>query len=151
MLDGMRASSVKYKIYQAQIGLPELLTITDDRLKDAGIDFAYHRKRILLGILRFHEKPWSKESIRIPKPNANIQDYFNMFANSLRQIIVIEVALKFVDNHPIFGAISTTDESHQIRHGINRELLELRKNVMQLIQTFEKVGSSAKFCHTNDV
>lgn len=141
MLDGMRASNVKYKIYQAHIGLPELLTITDDRLKEIGIKFSYHRKRILLGILRFHERPWSKDSLSIPKPNSNIQAYFNMLANTLRQLIVIESSLQFVENHPIFAALSATAKSHRIRHEINQELSILRSNVMQLIRTFEKVGS----------
>lgn len=139
MMDGMRASTVKYKIYQAQISLPELLTITDDRLREVDIQFSYHRKRILLGVLRFHEKPWSKKSLNIPKPNANIEDYFNTLANSLRQLIIIESAMKFVESHPIFAAVSMTTESNQKHKEINQTLAKMRKNVMQLIHAFGKV------------
>lgn len=141
MLYGMRAGEVEYEFYKSRIGLTELLTITDDRLKDIGIEFPYHRKRILHGLLKFHEKSWSKNALCIPKFDDNIQKYFDVFSNCLKQLLVIEATLKFVDHHPIFGAIPDSDEAHKMRQKIHQQLFALHKNAMKLFQHFVKVGN----------
>lgn len=140
MLNGMRANRVEYKFYEANIGLPELLTITDERLQQIGIDYPYHRKRILLGLLQFHEHPWSKKALTIPKINTNIVDMFNVLSSCLKQLIVIETTIKFVDEHPIFANTSVSIEANkQQRLVINQELQKLRKNIQQILGIFEKV------------
>lgn len=139
MLHGMRAKHVEYKFYQANIGYPELLNITDERLQQIGIDFPYHRKRILLGLLQFHERKWSKDSLTIPKVNTNIVDIFNILSSCLKQLIVIETTMKFVVEHPIFVAIPMSVEAKQQRLAINRELHKLRENIQQILAIFEKV------------
>lgn len=139
MLHGMRASRVEYKFYQARIGLPELLTITDDRLQQIGIDFPYHRKRILLGLLQLHERPWSKDSLTIPTVSANIVEIFNTLSSCLKQLIVIETTMKFVDEHPIFVTTPMSIEAKQQRLVINRELQKMRKNIQRILNIFEKV------------
>lgn len=139
MLYGMRANSVEYKFYEAKISFPELLTITDERLQQIGIDFPYHRKRILLGLLQFHQRPWSKDALLIPKMNANIVDIFNVLSSCLKQLIIIETTIKFVANHPIFAAIPISVEAKQQRLAINQELGKMRKNVQQILGLFEKV------------
>lgn len=139
MLHGMRANRVEYKFYEANIGLPELLTITDERLQQIGIDYPYHRKRILLGLLQFHERPWSKDALTIPKINTNIVDMFNVLSNCLKQLIVIETTIKFVDEHPIFATIPMSIEAKQQRLTINQELQKLRKNIQQILGIFEQV------------
>lgn len=142
MLDGMRVANVKYEFYEAQISLSELLTITNYRLREIGIEFPYHRNRILLGILKFHEKSWSKDSLSIPKQTANVQDYFHMLSNGLRQMIVIESTLKFIEKHPIFAAIAINEQSQEIRQQIYHELSMLRENVLGLLQCFQNVSLS---------
>lgn len=139
MLYGMRANRVEYKFYQARIGLAELLTITDERLQQIEIDFPYHRKRILLGLLQFHERPWSKDSLIIPKVNANIVDIFNTLSSCLKQLIVIETTIKFVHEHPIFSTIPMSIEAKQQRLAINRELQKMRKKIQQILDIFKKV------------
>lgn len=139
MLDGMRADRVEYKFYQANIGLPQLLTITDERLRQIGIDFPYHRKRILLGLLQFHERPWSKKSLTIPTVNAKIDDIFNTLSSCLKQLIVIETTIKFIEEHPIFAAIPMSTQAMQQRRAINRELQKMRTNIQQILGIFEKV------------
>lgn len=140
MLHGMRANRVEYNFYQENIGLPELLTITDERLQQIGIDFPYHRKRILLGLLQFHERPWSKESLIIPKQaSANIVDIFNTLSSCLKQLIVIETTMQFVDEHPIFVTIPMSIETKQQRLAINRQLQKLRENIQRILAIFEKV------------
>lgn len=135
----MRASAVDYNFYEFHIDLSDLLTITDERLNEIGVTYPYHRKRILLGLLKFHEKSWSKESLYIPKLNATIRDYFHMLANTLKQLIVIESTIKFVENHPLFSIIPISDESHRMRQMINQELLTVQTNVLKLLQTFNQV------------
>lgn len=139
MLHGMRTNRVENKFYQANIGLPQLLTITDERLQQIGINFPYHRKRILFGLLQFHERPWSKDSLTIPKFNANIVDIFNTLSNCLKQLIVIETTIKFVEEHPIFAAIPMSIEAKQQRLAINRELQKMRTNIQQILGIFDKV------------
>lgn len=145
MLHGMRAKHVEYKFYQANIGYPELLTITDERLQQIGIDFPYHRKRILLGLLQFHERKWSKDSLTIPKVNTNIVDIFNILSSCLKQLIVIETTMKFVDGHPIFAATPKSIEAKQQRLAINHELQKMRKNIRQILDIFKKVRFGFSF------
>lgn len=139
MLAGMRASAVEYKFYEAGISLPEMLTITENRLREIGIEFPYHRDRILYGLLQFHEKSWNRNSLSIPTENANIQDYFNMFSNCLRQLIVMESSLKFIQHHPIFANIETTTEYQRIHNEIKHQLQILYKNIIAFRNSIQKV------------
>lgn len=141
MLHGMRAEQVEYNFYENFIGLPEFLTITDKRLQEIGIEFPYLRKRILHGLLKFHEKSWSRGSLCIPKINANIHDYFDVFSNSLKQLIVIEAAIKFADHHEIFN--NSKDGDHDdfqiLRKEINTELVIAYKNILELFKAMQMV------------
>lgn len=151
MLNGMRANRVEYKIYEARIGLPEFLTITEERLQQIGIEFPYHRKRILLGLLRFHEHAWSHDSLRVPKFNANIVDIFNALSSLLKQLIVIEATMKFVEQHPIFASITMSADAKQQQLAINQELQEMRKKVQQILQIFEKVWKKKFICQSYEI
>lgn len=144
MLHGMRAESVELNLYKSCIGLPKFLTITDEQLRKIGIEFPYMRNRILLGLLRFHEKSWSRNSLPIPKRNANIQQYFEVFSNCLKQLVVIQATLKFVEEHNIFAEnnVDSSDESIELREEINKELTSLRKNVLQVFRTMQKVRTT---------
>ncbi|XP_055320230.1 ankyrin repeat, SAM and basic leucine zipper domain-containing protein 1 [Sitodiplosis mosellana] len=143
MLHGMRAEEVEYKFYKSFVGLPEFLTITDERLREIGIEFPYQRKRILLGLLRFHDKAWSRNAMPVPKMEANIQQYFEIYSNCLKQMIVIRAALKFVEQHDLFVDIEdSTDESLVLRKQINQELAILRRNALQLLQTMQKIEAT---------
>lgn len=140
MLHGMRADQVEYKFYEASVGLPEFLSITDARLRQIGIEFPYQRKRILLGLLRFHDKAWSKNSLPTPKMHSNIHQYFEIYSNCLKQVIVFRAALKFIEQHDIFADNEdSTDESLVLRQQIDQELAILRKKTAQLLQTMQKV------------
>lgn len=140
MLHGMRADKVEYKFYEAGVGLPEFLSITDARLREIGILFPYQRKRILLGLLRFHDKAWSKKSLPTPKMNSNIQQYFEIYSNCLKQVIVFRATLKFIEQHDIFAENEdSTDETLELRHQIDQEIAILRKNTAKLLQTMQKV------------
>ncbi|XP_031636150.1 uncharacterized protein LOC116349821 [Contarinia nasturtii] len=141
MLSGMRAKQNEFKFYKSNIGLPEFLTVTDERLREIGIEFPYQRKRILFGLLRFHEKIWSQKSVPIPKlKNTSIQQYFEIFSNCLKQLVIIKSSLNFVEEHELF--VENADisfESHELRQEVNQELEFLRKNALRLFQTMQKI------------
>lgn len=137
----MRAKRVEYKFYEANIGWPEFLTITDERLQQIGIEFPYHRKRILLGLLQFHERPWSNESLPMIKTHTNIVDTFNLLSNCVKQLIVIEQTIKFIEEHPIFATKAMDSAAQQQRRQINHELQQMRKNIQNIFGIFEKVRS----------
>ncbi len=63
LLRGMRAENCAKQFYDANISLAEFLTIDDTRLQSIGIEFEYQRKRILLGLLKFHGYPFSPKSL----------------------------------------------------------------------------------------
>lgn len=142
MLHGMRANQVEYKFYESCIGLPEFLTITDKRLREIGIEFPYQRKRILHGLLKFHEKSWSKDSLHIPKVYGNIQQYFEVFSNCLKQLIIVQATIKFADHHDAFGDCQHDDGLQIQREKVKQELLNLYNNTLQICQYMEKVETT---------
>lgn len=146
MLYGMRADKVEYNFYESCIGLPEFLSISDQRLRDIGIVFPYQRKRILLGLLKFHEKSWSKRALCLPKIQGNIQQYFDVLSNCLKQLITIRAAIIFIEKHDIFvnndesKDDSTDDASQNLRQEINQELVNLRRNALHLLREMQMVN-----------
>lgn len=140
MLHGMRAEQFEYKFYESTVSLSEFLIITDERLQRIGVEFPYQRNRILLGLLRFHDKAWSNNLLPIPKMGGNVQEYFEVYSNCLKQVIVIRATLKFIEhNVGCAELVKSNDESLQLRRQINQELALLCKNALQLLQTMRKV------------
>lgn len=139
MLDGMGVQSAQYKFYEANMGLPQLLTVTDERLQEIGIEFPYHRKRILLGLLQFHARPWSNDSLTIPSSQTNIVDIFNVLSSCLKQLIVIEQTMKFIEEHPIFDTTPMDMAAKKQRDQINCELHQMRKNIQMIFGVFDQV------------
>lgn len=124
-----------------------LQTVTDKRLQEIGIEFPYHRKRILLGLLQFHERPWSVDSLVIPKPQSNIVDVFNVLSSCLKQLIVMERTMNFIEEHPIFAATPINHAAKQQRRAINQELQQMRKHIQKILGIFEKVGPNSVLHH----
>lgn len=137
----MQVKEMEYNFYEAGVGLPEFLLMTDQRLQDIGIEFPYKRKRILLGLLRFHFQMWSKSSIPAPALDTGIENHFEVFSNCLKQIIIIKAAMDFVDKHEIF---TKNEQLHQISDGIrqeiNQELMTLQTTALLLLQTMQDVS-----------
>lgn len=145
MLYGMRADEMEYNFYESCIGLPEFLIISDQRLRDIGVTLPYQRKRILLGLLKFHERSWSKRALCLPKIHGNIQQYFDVLSNCLKQLIMIKAALQFIEQHDLFAnndesKDDTTDISTNLRQEIQHELVNLRRNALQLLQVMQMVN-----------
>lgn len=142
MLHGMRVEDTDYKFYQSNMSLPEFLTVTDTRLQEIGITYPYERKRVGLGLLRFHEKAWSKNSLRIPKLKDDIVQYFDVFANCLKQLILVKTSLEFITNHPVFAASQNySDEVLELREDIDLQVTILRDKTLQLINDMQQVNN----------
>lgn len=71
MLRGMRVDNVAKKVYESNISLADFLTIDDAGLQQIGIEFEYQRKRILLGLLKFHGHPFSPKSLELVSQKKN--------------------------------------------------------------------------------
>lgn len=101
------------------ISLMEFLTITDSRLKDIGVELPINRKKILLGLLKFHIHPWAPNSIHMVKMNTfqsyayniyfflvhsknnfiylcSINDIFLMLTGHLKHLIVLDCSLTHI-------------------------------------------------------
>lgn len=64
LLFGMECEKFLANFAQAGIGLPELLNITDDHLNDIGISLPFEKKRLYLGLWKFHKYQWSPYIIK---------------------------------------------------------------------------------------
>lgn len=80
------------KFAEAEVNLFEFLTITDERLKEIGIEFKFERNIILMGLYNFHNEPWSHESLFVPDLREDFSDVdiMMMLANVQRQLAVVE-------------------------------------------------------------
>lgn len=139
---GMRSTSVEYKFYEARVSLPQLLTMNDRWLKEIGIEFPFQRKRILLGLLKFHAQSWTKTSLHIPNRKHSIRDCFYVYTNCLRQLVILKSALNFVRNHELFENVQMTDAAGEYLPQIGVLLLSIQTRANHLIKTLREVGST---------
>lgn len=65
ILSGMRVADCHKHFYEAEISLPEFLTMDDERLKKIGVEYEFQRKRIEYGLLKFHIHPFSTKSVQV--------------------------------------------------------------------------------------
>lgn len=94
MLRGMSCEKFIINFAQAEISLEEFLTISDERLKEIGIEFPFERKIILLGLHNFHHAEWTRQSIYVPKDlkeeDLSPLDLVMILANVLRQLMIVQ-------------------------------------------------------------
>lgn len=98
LLYGMKMDKFLGNFAKANISLQELLTISDARLEEIGIAFPFQRKRIHLGLIKFHGYPWHKSSI--PKVNLHkledLFDYYLIMCGHLKHFIILNTTLKYI-------------------------------------------------------
>lgn len=121
---------MEYSLYNAQIGLPDLLSCNDEQMKEYGIVFPFQRKRILHALVRFHIRPWQKSAIVAPKKGSSSnQEFFNFYANCLKQLIIVKSAIIFyqrndflndMNEHVDITAIQT--QLHRIYQNTERHI-----------------------------
>lgn len=137
---GTKTKCVEYKFYEARISLSELLTIDDSRLQQIGIEFPFQRKRILLGLLKFHEQAWAKTSLQIPnRINNNVRECFYVYANCLRQLVTLKSSLHFIENHELFKDVEMTAPAYEYRQEINELFVSIHLKTKNLLKTLRQV------------
>lgn len=93
LLRGMNCEEFIDPFALANVSLEEFLTITDERLKEIGIEFPFERNMIKVGLYTFHNEAWSRSSLFLPE---NFEDGISdvdlvlMLANILRQLVVVK-------------------------------------------------------------
>lgn len=77
---------------QENVTLEEFLTISDERLKEIGIEYPFERNIIKLGLHTFHNAHWGKQSLFIPnfEKEINSLDLIMVLANITRQMVIIK-------------------------------------------------------------
>lgn len=138
----MRMQSFLKFFAQNHISLSEFLTITDEKLENIGILLPLHRKKILLGLLRYHLNHWkTKEIVRVKrKDEDSFYDILMLAANQLKHLIIINSAIKFVIQNierGEFGDVSSR-QIHEFRQTIKayREVLSKLKSTTKYLQSF---------------
>lgn len=143
LLNGMRSANLEYLFYESQISLTELLTITDERLKQIGVIYPFQRKRILLGLLKFHAHRFSSVSLhRIdPTQTTNLPKYFNIFSGILKHLIIMKCTLAFCQRNDLFRRqqSSIKNKSKPYLDQINCSMKAIQANVQELKSHIEKV------------
>ena len=131
MLRGMNCEKFIMNFAQAKVSLEEFLTISDERLKEIGIEFPFERKIILLGLHNFHNAEWTRQSIFVPKDlkqeDLTPLDLVMILANVLHQLIIIQTQFIYMKK---LGANFDLNETYGYIK-LDR-LIELKKKVKTL-------------------
>lgn len=112
---------IEYLLYDAQVGLPDLLSCNDEQMKQYGIAFPFQRKRILHALVRFHIRPWNRSSMVVPKAcSASNQEFFNFYANCLKQLIVVKSAIIFYQRNDFLRGMNERVDISAIQRRLHR-------------------------------
>lgn len=136
----MRSKVVEYKFYESRISILDLLTVSNDTLEWIGVDFPFQRKRILLGILRFHEQEWLKISLYIPKRKNTTTECFQMYADCLRSLTILKCSMRFNGDFEHFCDTADNDTITQYHGEINEYFLQIQANTNKLLDIMKKVS-----------
>lgn len=99
MLRGMNCDKFISNFAKAEVSLEEFLTVSDERLKEIGIEFPFQRKHILNCLLIFHNEEWTRQSIYVPKDFNEDLTPFNLvmiLANVLRQLVIVQTQFVYM-------------------------------------------------------
>lgn len=111
LLYGMRGEKFLGAFAEHNINLHEFLTITDSRLAEIGIKFPFQRKRIHLGLIKFHGYPWHKSSI--PKvdlsKNEDLFDFYLLLCGHLKHLLIINSTLNYLNTNEYIAIQQETD------------------------------------------
>ena len=161
MLRGMNCERFIENFAEAGVNLFEFLTITDERLKQIGIEFKFERNIILMGLHNFHYEPWTTESLFIPEnftENLSDLDVMMMLANVLRQLVVIKSQVVYMERlgkkFKITKAFKNLSEEFleefqgnvkQLKTALRRKKIEKPLVIKKKIQKENPIKRFAKF------
>lgn len=146
MLTGMRTDNQAIKFVDGKVGLAEFLNVSDSRLKEIGISYPFQRKRVLFGLLKFHEYKYKKSLTQLPnvstKPLA-VNEYFDAIARCIKYLVVLKASLDFVERAELFDqSVQLTDDSKTYLDGIKECLQMVEDETNSLIRQFKHVSRS---------
>lgn len=137
LLRGMDCEKFGEKFAQAEVSLEEFLSITDERLKEIGIDFPFERNMIRLGLHNFHKEAWSRRSLYVPsdfETDLSSLDLVMMLANVLRQTVVVKSHFLYMKQ------LSATYNLRAARDYIKMtHLNEFKQKIKQFKKGFKKL------------
>lgn len=136
----MKSKAVEYKLYETRISFLDLLTANNCRLHRIGVNFPFQRKRILLGVLRFHGQEWLKTSLHIPKRRNTTSGCFQLYADCLRSLTILKCSMRFNEHYELFCDSSDNDTMTQYRTEINEYFLQIKAKTNKLLDTMKKVS-----------
>lgn len=102
--------------------------MTDERLEEIGIQFPYQRNRILLGLMKFHVKEYSEDSLPKIRPNESIDliRLFDVVAACAKHLAILKCTMDFLQRKDLFGDKAVTPDRFKqfvpVMKKIEREL-----------------------------
>lgn len=138
----MRVSDLDIAFFKAKISLSELLCATDESLQQIGVNFPFQRNRIVLGLLKFHEKRFVTTSLHRPDKTGStkLNQYFDIFAGCVKHLFILRCTLAFVESKLINKDTQLTPKSKQYIKDINKLLVEILSFTRSMQQQIEKVN-----------
>lgn len=128
--------------------LKKFLTLTDDEIKELGMEIQYHRKELLDGLLKFHKKKWSNKSIGVVSKSLPYTLYNGVMSlgNIARQIGAIGASFQFLQNN-LTGleekniVLSDGQKNNYIKElkTTEKTLVDLKKELYQMLKLAKKV------------
>lgn len=123
------------KFAQAEVTLEDFLTMTDEKLKEIGIEFPFERNMIRLGLYNFHKQAWTRRSLYVPsdfKTDLSAMDLVMMLANVLRQVVIIKSQFLYMKQLSAIYNLREARDYITMNH-----LNEFKKNVKQFKKEFK--------------
>lgn len=133
ILRGIECEQFIGKFAEAKVGLEEFLTISDGRMEEIGIEYAFHRRLIKAGINKFHLQKWSRQALLVPdfEKDLSTMDLTMALANALRQLVLMKthlVRIKHLDVNRTY-----TNVQPSLLEEFQKNLMKLKKRYKQRI------------------
>lgn len=130
VLRGIECEQFIGKFAEAKVGLEEFLTISDGRMEEIGIEYAFHRRLIKAGIHKFLLQKWSRQAFFVPDFDNDLltMDLIMILANALRQLVLMKAHLKQLDVNRTY-----TNVKPSLLKDLKENLQKLKKRFKQRI------------------
>lgn len=133
ILRGIECEQFIGNFAQAKVGLEEFLTISDGRLEEIGIEYAFHRRLIKAGIHKFHLQKWSRRALLVPdlEKDLSTMDLTMVLTNVLRQLVLMKT--HFVHIKQLGVNRTYTNVQPSLLEEFQKNLTKLKKRYKQRI------------------
>lgn len=153
----MRVPELDVPFAKAEVSLPQLLCATDESLKKIGVVFPFQRNRIILGLLKFHQRPFMSKTLLRPSITepTKLNNYFDIFSGCVKHFIILRCSLAFINSGLLGRNDEITTKSELYIKNINQllvEVLEFTQNLQRhitMVLNFYNRRVSIKFTKPN--